>query len=133
MRALSGYALPLLCALPLGAAAEGARLELACSVTATCAADGTCAQADAESGATLRFVVEPEALDPQGRGDYSVWVDDGAAQAASGLSRTGPFLWSPEEGQLMTLALTGETTALLIRQTVGGTTDTDFLTCEVTF
>lgn len=126
-------ALPLLL-LPLAgvAHAEGARLVLDCQVVTACDAAGACAPAED----AIRFTVEPESIDDEGIGLFSIWIDDAAeAHLARGLSRTGPFLWSADDSTRETLVLTGETTALHTRQNLGGTPPAriDLLTCEVTF
>lgn len=122
-------------ALPGAAAAEGARLELDCTFVTACEATGPCAPGDGPA----RFVVEPEAIEDDGTGLYTLWVDDGEGLTATGASRTGPFAWTPQDDVRMQLALTGESSALWIRQTLdtGGETpagaEIDLMTCEVTF
>jgi hypothetical protein len=125
----------LLFALPGAAWAEGARLELDCTVAATCDATGACAASDDH----VRFMVEPEAIDAEEVGLYTLWVDDAEGRTARGASRTGPFLWQAGDGLRMQLALTGDASAIWIRQPLGTGTDMasgpeiDLLTCEVTF
>jgi len=129
--------LPLLLtlALPGAAIAEGARLDLACTFVTACDAAGQCG----EGTGPARFVVEPEAIDEDGLGLYTLWVDDGPGHTARGASRTGPFAWEPGDSTRMQLALTGERSALWIRQTIGTGGETpsgaeiDLMTCEVTF
>jgi len=132
MRALALLALP---ALPGAAWAEGARLELDCAVVTACDATGACTPGDG----TARFTVEPEAIDAEGAGLYTLWVDDGDGHAAQGASRIGPFLWQPDGARRMQLALTGDASALWIRQTIAAgagspsAAEIDLMTCEVTF
>lgn len=122
-------------ALPGAVLAEGARLELDCTFVTACDEAGQCAPGDGPA----RFVVEPEAIDDDGTGLYTLWVDDGEGHTATGAARTGPFAWAPGEDVRMQLALTGETSALWIRQTLGAGGETpagaeiDLMTCEVTF
>ncbi|MWB77473.1 hypothetical protein GLS40_05500 [Pseudooceanicola sp. 216_PA32_1] len=117
-----------------GAAAEGARLMLDCAFVTSCLGGGAC---EAAEGA-VRFAIAPMETDAEGAGDYTVIVDRGQAMPARALSRIGPFSWSPGPGRLHALSLTGEDSALWLRQiTDSGTgappsAEIEILHCEVT-
>lgn len=123
-----------LAACPAPMMAEGARMTLSCEVQTVCTQDGACKAA--QDGREI--TVTPNNIDASGLGTYGV-VIDGKGNEARGLSRTGPFLWQIGSYQIQTLTLTGETTALMIRQdttpngVVAPNAAVDFLTCEVTF
>ncbi|WP_375690701.1 hypothetical protein [Pseudooceanicola sp. LIPI14-2-Ac024] len=132
---MKGAAFLLLLGLPQAGLAEGARLDLDCRTVTRCNAAGACAPATG----TTRFAIEPETLDQDGMGLFTLWQDDDAAQLAQGASRLGPFLWEPVAGTRTSLALSGEGSAVLIRQSAGTTAgpdtgaEIDLMTCEVTF
>ncbi|WP_163850161.1 hypothetical protein [Pseudooceanicola aestuarii] len=116
------------------AAAEGARLLAECRITTTCAETGACRPG---FGAPV-FEIAPQDTDATGAGRYTLQLDDGAKVTAQGLSLTGPFVWSPDTGHRDSLSLTGEGTALWLRQTLPGPDDVEtnadihFLTCQIT-
>ena len=123
-----------LAACPAPMIAEGARMTLSCEVQTVCTQDGACKAAQS----AREITVSPGKIDAAGVGTYSVSVD-GKDNAANGLSRPGPFRWQIGSYQIQTLTLTGESTALMIRQdttpngVVAPSAAIDFLTCEVTF
>ena len=125
-----------ICALaPLSATAEGARLVLQCDFVTACSQSGDCGPGKGPAG----FVLEPADVDPGGKGSYTLRLDDGdAAIPTEGLSQVGPFVWSMGEGTRTTLVLTGEASAILVRQiTDTGTNappsaEIDIMNCEIT-
>ena len=114
--------------------AEGARLRLDCETVTRCAEGGACEAA----GDGVTFTVAPQATDADGAGRYTVIVDGGQAQAAEGLARLGPFSWSSEAGTRDSLTVTGEASALWLRQVIDDGSGApprariDILQCEVT-
>ncbi|SDG26950.1 hypothetical protein [Alloyangia pacifica] len=116
-----------------GALAEGARLNLDCSLVTVCSEAGICAAGEGP----VAFTLAPLETDAAGAGDYEVSVDGAEALPAAALGFAGPFLWQPSEGTRMALSLTSETTALWTRQTTRSGTDAppsaeiDFLTCRI--
>ncbi|MEI4487138.1 hypothetical protein V8J36_13150 [Frigidibacter sp. MR17.14] len=119
-------------ALPLPAAAEGARIVLDCTTQTRCDPQGGCASATGSA----RFTLAPVTTDAGGAGSYSLSLGDGAALEAKAPSRTGPWVWLQGGEVLMTLALSGETSAVWIRQSLAGggsaPATIDLMTCEVT-
>jgi len=117
--------------LPCPALAEGARLALDCGIVSVCDIDGICEEAEGD----VRIAVEPEDIGDDGLGLYTLWLGDGDAVQARGLSRTGPFAWSMTDDDApvaATLLLTGETSAVWLRRGADGTA-VDFLTCEIVY
>ncbi|QDC09711.1 hypothetical protein FHY55_10845 [Oceanicola sp. D3] len=130
IRALALFTL----ALPTTALAEGARLTLTCEVQRSCNEAGACDP----FGGTQVFTLAPTATDANGTGDWTVALNDGEATPARGLAHTGPWVWQPGDGHLHTLSLTGEASALRIRQWLPTErypetyAEIDIMTCEVT-
>ncbi|MFY0632801.1 MAG: hypothetical protein JXQ91_03250 [Vannielia sp.] len=119
---------------PAALAAEGAQLSLACELHRSCNEAGAC---DAFGG-TQQFTLAPVSTDTNGTGDWTVAQDGGEALPARGLAHTGPWVWQPGDGHLHTLSLTGEASALRIRQWLPTErypvtyAEIDIMTCEVT-
>ena len=117
------------------AQAEGARMQMDCTYATACSANGDCVTGIGP----IAFSISPKEIDAEGRGTYEVSAGNAEPEIAQGLSQTGPFLWMPSSGQRMVLTLTGDTTALWVRQILPGGTETapsteiDLMTCEVTF
>lgn len=131
--------LPLLSLAATGLAAlpawsEGARMMLDCTAVTSCTQTGTCT----EASRPYPITIAPQDIDVDGSGSYAITIGE-ASHDAKGFARTGPFHWQVGEFGLHTLTLTGEATALMIRQdttpngTVAPRADIDFLQCEVTF
>ncbi|EAQ03453.1 hypothetical protein OB2597_02497 [Pseudooceanicola batsensis HTCC2597] len=117
---------------PAPLVAEGARLDLVCQTKTICSHDGRCA----ERTAPRLFSLEPQDIDADGLGAYTVSHDAGVETEAQGLTRLGPFLWLNDDGLRMTLTLTTEHTAVLVRQVPNDqrpSAEIDILECEVTF
>ncbi len=108
---------------------EGARFDLLCETVTRCDPRGACSG----HAGTMHFVLEPEGVDGDGVGFYTMWIGDGPALSARGMSRTGPFAWAPPEGGHMVLSLTGEASAIWTRRSAQGAGHIDIMTCEVTF
>lgn len=120
---------------PAASRAEGARLLLDCGFQQTCTETGQCSP----YGGSQQFTLAPVATDAQGTGDWTIASNDAAPAPARGLSRTGPWVWQPEgDNHLHTLALTGEASAIWIRQWLPTQTypetyaEMDIMLCEVT-
>ncbi len=132
---MTTYTSAALAALASSAAAEGAHLRLDCTVTTACSEAGVCQPGDGPA----RYDIAPEAIDGEGAGSYRIATDASEPVPAQGLSRTGPFLWSTGSGTRAILTLTGEATALLVRQvTESGTgappsAEIDMMNCEVAY
>ena len=111
--------------------AEGARLSLTCSVVTACDTGGQCASGEGPAD----FIISPNKIDEAGTGTYAVTENDGTPVLSQGLSQLGPFVWKPTEDTRMTLTVTGEDTAVLIRQGTGPDpwAETGLMTCGVSF
>ncbi|SIN91385.1 hypothetical protein [Vannielia litorea] len=118
---------------PAPALAEGARLDLACTYLKSCDQAGACS---GFSG-PVTLSLAPVTIDPSGTGDWRFSPEGATALPARGLSHTGPWTWQPGDGHLHTFVLTGEDSALWIRQWLPTErypetyAEIDILTCEI--